>query len=133
MIDISSGFGDMDGYGVQVKVPAILILHFQDFRRTSAVSALNSSRPLSPLELLPLFLIFYRVVWPNSITTFSTNLIGTRNHISNGASASNSNPSSPSLFLTGSSFALSNFAIPNSGKLYLSRPPICRYLPGLAG
>ena len=67
--DLSSDFGDMDGNGVQIEVPtnikhiqdmvnkldAILTLLFEHFRRTSeAVSASNSSRPLSPLELLPL-------------------------------------------------------------------------------
>jgi RNA polymerase I-specific transcription initiation factor RRN3 len=59
----------MDGRGVHVEVPtnvkhiqdmvskldAILTLLFEHFQRTSeAVSASNSSRPLSPLELLPL-------------------------------------------------------------------------------
>jgi RNA polymerase I-specific transcription initiation factor RRN3 len=67
--DLSSDFGDMDGNGVHVEVPtnikhiqdmvnkldAILTLLFEHFRRTyEAVSASNSSRPLSPLDLLPL-------------------------------------------------------------------------------
>ena len=67
--DLSSDFGDMDDQGVHVEVPtnikhiqdmvnkldAILTLLFEHFQRTSeAVSASNSSRPLSPLELLPL-------------------------------------------------------------------------------
>jgi RNA polymerase I-specific transcription initiation factor RRN3 len=59
----------MDGHGVHVEVPtnikhiqdmvnkldAILTLLFEHFQRTyESVSASNSSRPLSPLELLPL-------------------------------------------------------------------------------
>ena len=66
--DLSSEFGDMDGQ-VHVEVPtnikhiqdmvnkldAILTLLFEYFKRTSeAVSTSNSSRPLSPLVLLPL-------------------------------------------------------------------------------
>ena len=67
--DLSSDFGDMDGHGVHVEVPtnikhiqdmvnkldAILTLLFEHFQRTyQSVSTSNSSRPLSPLELLPL-------------------------------------------------------------------------------
>lgn len=65
--DLSSDFGDMDGQGVHVEVPtnikhiqdmvnkldAILTLLFDHFQRTyQSVSTSNSSRPLSPLELL---------------------------------------------------------------------------------
>jgi RNA polymerase I-specific transcription initiation factor RRN3 len=66
--DLSSDFEDMDGH-IHVEVPtnvkhihdmvnkldAILTLLFEHFKRTyESVSASNSSRPLSPLELLPL-------------------------------------------------------------------------------